>query len=78
LFNASFVDDIRRTLRSDGFLNVATDHEEYFQQMQTVMLPVKELAVCPVVSLPVEAQTDFEKEFLAAGKPIHRGRWQKR
>jgi tRNA G46 methylase TrmB len=78
LFNASFVDDIRRTLRSDGFLNVATDHEEYFQQMQTVMLPVKEFAACPVVSLPVEAQTDFEKEFLAAGKPIHRGRWRKR
>jgi tRNA (guanine-N7-)-methyltransferase len=78
LFNAVFAGDVLRTLRPGGFLNVATDHEEYFRQIQAVMLPVKECAVCPVVSLPVEAQTDFEKEFLAAGTPIHRGRWQKR
>lgn len=77
LFNASFAADLLRTLQPGGVVNVATDHEEYFQQVQSVLRPVVEFQSVPVVVLPVEAQTDFEREFLAAGKPIHRGRWVK-
>lgn len=77
LFNAAFVSDLRRTLRAAGTVSVATDHEPYFRQMETVMAGDDGFAPIGVEELPVDAQTEFEKEFVTAGKPIWRARWQK-
>jgi tRNA (guanine-N7-)-methyltransferase len=78
LFNVAFAGELLRTLVPGGKLNVATDHEGYFEQMRSVMQGRPEFVACPVLPLPVEAQTDFEQEFLAASQTIHRARWQKR
>lgn len=75
LFNPVFVRELHRTLRPDGAVNVATDHAEYFEQIELVMTESGVFTRAVTESLPEEAQTDFEREFLDAGKPICRGRW---
>jgi len=76
LINPAFALELQRTLLPAGCLHVATDHEEYFRQMEAVMAGNPAFAREQPESLPVEAQTDFEREFLAAGKPVHRARWR--
>ena len=78
LFNAAFVNDLRRTLRAGGVVNVATDHEVYFQQIESMMAKCGLIRRMEVEALPEEARTDFELEFLAEGKRICRGRWARK
>jgi len=62
----------------DSAVNCATDHEEYFEWIQRAFEGSGRFAEADPVVLPPEAQTDFEKEFVAAGKQVHRCRWLKR
>jgi tRNA (guanine-N7-)-methyltransferase len=77
LFSTGFVSDLHRTLRPAGTVSAATDHEPYFRQIEAVMAGNRGFTPLPVEDLPAEAQTEFEKEFVAAGKPIWRARWGK-
>jgi len=78
LINASFLSDVHRTLATDGVVNCATDHGEYFDWIQGEFQKNGQFAAKETEVLPPEAWTDFERDFLAAGKRVYRCRWQKR
>jgi tRNA (guanine-N7-)-methyltransferase len=88
LFQPPFVEQLHRTLvgrvtsrgaasgdaaYSSGMINVATDDEDYFVQIRKVM--AERFTETPPKVLPAEAMTEFEKIFVAAGKPIGRARY---
>jgi tRNA (guanine-N7-)-methyltransferase len=77
LFTPAFVADLRRTLQPGGAVNVATDQEDYFREIGTLMRESGFFVAEPPLSLPDEARTEFEREFLTTGKPVFRGRWKK-
>jgi tRNA (guanine-N7-)-methyltransferase len=78
LISADFLVDMHRTMTPDGAVNSATDHKEYFEWIQRAFEGSARFTEVDPVVLPPEAQTDFEKEFVAAGKPVYRCRWLKR
>ena len=75
LFQPAFVEALYRTLQPGGAVNVATDHLEYFAQMQKVMGASGRFRETAADGLPAEAQTEFEKIFLAQGKSIGRAKF---
>jgi tRNA (guanine-N7-)-methyltransferase len=77
LVNTEFAGHLARTLRPGGVVNVATDDENYFQQIQKVMTQSGRFMSEPPAVLPEEACTEFEMVFRAQGVPIHRSRWMK-
>lgn len=77
LFTPEFVADLHRTLRADGTVNIATDFEMYFAQIQGEMMKSRGFTESESPVLPAEAKTDFEREFLAAGKTIFRSHWER-
>jgi tRNA (guanine-N7-)-methyltransferase len=77
LISASFLADVRRTLADGGNINCATDHEEYFVWIQREFQKDGGFVKAEPVSLPEEARTDFERKFVAAGRHVYRGRWQR-
>jgi tRNA (guanine-N7-)-methyltransferase len=78
LISPDFLVDVHRSMTSDGAINCATDHEEYFEWIQQAFKGSARFAEAEPTILPPEAQTDFEKEFVAAGKQVYRSRWLKR
>ena len=77
LFSPAFIADLRRTLQPGGAVNVATDHEDYFQEITALMGKSGVFVLGSPLSLPDEARTEFEREFLGAGTPVFRGRWKR-
>lgn len=75
LFNATLVNELWRTLKTGGNVNVATDHAEYAGQIERVFSESGRFKRVEVEPLPEEARTEFELEFLAEGKEICRSRW---
>jgi tRNA (guanine-N7-)-methyltransferase len=75
LFRPSFVCQLRRTLKPDGEVHFATDSADYLAEVRQVMTARRDFTEAPAAELPEEARTDFEREFLAAGKHIHRCRF---
>jgi tRNA (guanine-N7-)-methyltransferase len=78
LISPDFLTHVRRTLTFDGAVNCATDHADYFEHIQRTFRTSARFEEAEAVALPVEAQTDFEKEFVAAGKQVYRCRWLKK
>jgi len=78
LISSDFLTETHRTLANDGAVNCATDHAEYFEWIQLAFRNSGRFAESAPLVFPPEAQTDFEKEFVAAGKQVHRCRWLKR
>jgi tRNA (guanine-N7-)-methyltransferase len=78
LISPGFLVDLHRTMTADSAVNCATDHGEYFEWIQRAFEGSGWFTEAEPVVLPPEAQTDFEKKFVAAGKPVHRCRWLKR
>lgn len=76
LIQGPFVLDMHRTLLPGGVVNLATDSEDYFGQMNRVMVQSGKYTAEPFEPLPEEARTDFERDFIAAGKPIYRARYR--
>lgn len=72
LFQPALVADLHRTLEEGGVVHIATDAAEYFEQIQQVMSQSGGFKSRPPEALPEEAQTDFEREFIAEGKAIYR------
>ena len=75
LFQPAFVLELHRTLRPGGAVNVATDDLDYFAQMQKVMGGSGRFRETAATVLPIEAQTEFEKIFLAKGRSIGRAKF---
>ena len=75
LFQPAFVADLVRTLTPGGAVNVATDDLDYFAQIQKVMRGSGRFRETAAAVLPVEAQTEFEKIFLAQGRQIGRAKF---
>ncbi len=78
LISPDFLADLHRTMTPDGAVNCATDHAEYFEWIQRAFEGSARFTEADPLVLPPEARTDFEKEFVAAGKPVHRCRWLRR
>lgn len=72
LFQPAFVADLHRTLSPGGAVHFATDSADYFAEVRQVMTGRGEFMETAPPVLPEEARTDFEREFLAAGKSIYR------
>ena len=77
LISVSFLSDLDRTLQDGGVVNCATDHEEYFQLIQKEFEATARLIEARPEIFHSEVRTDFEREFLAAGKQVYRCRWIK-
>lgn len=75
LFQPAFVAELHRTLTPGGAVNAATDDLDYFAHIQRVMRESGQFRETPAPALPVEAQTEFEKIFLAQGKLIGRAKF---
>jgi tRNA (guanine-N7-)-methyltransferase len=78
LFTIAFVRDLHRTLQSSGAVHIATDFEDYFAQIQGVMRESNGFFEVSPASMPEAAKTDYEREFLAAGRAVFRSRWDTR
>ncbi|MCX7887918.1 MAG: tRNA (guanosine(46)-N7)-methyltransferase TrmB [Verrucomicrobiae bacterium] len=74
LFRPEFVVELERTLVQGGEVHLATDDAAYFEQIRALMGGFELL---PPLTWPAEAQTEFERIFLARGQPIYRARWRK-
>ncbi len=77
LIAAPFLADVHRTLAAGGIVNCATDHQEYFEWIQREFQKSGGFIKEEPVPLPEEAQTDFERKFIVAGKEVYRSRWRK-
>ena len=79
LIQADFLHAVRRVLRDDGEFLFMTDHEEYHEWARE-----KIDATGVFESLPWEedtffhAKTDFQRQWEAEGKTMHRQRFRKR
>ena len=78
LFQPAFVSDLHRMLTADGEVHFATDSAEYAAEVRRAMTMRGEFTEAEPPILPDEAQTDFEREFRAAQKPIYRARFLRR
>jgi tRNA (guanine-N7-)-methyltransferase len=79
VFNEALVAAIARGLESRGELQVATDVEEYFEVIQTLIAAEPSLteALAPVARVPahnLDYLTNFERKFRIEGRPIFRAR----
>lgn len=77
LFSSDFVTDMVRTLQIGGYVNVATDSEDYYVWIRDVMGGGGSFREEPATLFPAAARTEFERVFLAAAKPVLRSRWTK-
>ena len=64
-----------RTLKSGGTMNIATDHLDYFEQMQRVLLNPKVKELCEIDFVRAAgakdgemAGTNFERKYLVEGR----------
>jgi tRNA (guanine-N7-)-methyltransferase len=71
IVTATFLKLIHRALKPHGMLRIATDHPDYFGQIQKVVAaePGAFAGVDEHLDLP---ETRFEQRFRAAGRPIYR------
>jgi tRNA (guanine-N7-)-methyltransferase len=71
IFTKEFLNSIHCALERNGILRIATDHLDYFQQINKTALAEPGFAAVnrEEIDLP---QTRFETRFRAAGHPIYR------
>ena len=77
--NQDFLSALARTLTPDsGKLYIATDHEEYFQEIQERLagLPVLH-PVATDVSIDQDIATNFEMKYVSEGRSIYRAVYEK-
>ncbi len=77
--DAEFLQGLERVLKPDGEFLLKTDDLPYFKNALEVMATHSAFTK---LDWPDDAffyaQTDFERQWLALGKPIHRARWRRR
>jgi tRNA (guanine-N7-)-methyltransferase len=75
LVTAELLEELHRTLLKSGLVWVATDHQEYFSQIQEVF------AACPLfheefTDLPPPQLTHFEIKYTLQQRPIYRAAYR--
>jgi tRNA (guanine-N7-)-methyltransferase len=83
VFTESLVDAVVRSLEPDGELHVATDVEEYFDLIRTLIAAERRLAELPLgpVKEPeheLDYLSNFERKFRIEGRLIFRASYRKR
>jgi tRNA (guanine-N7-)-methyltransferase len=68
LIQKPFLDHIERILIPAGRLQVVTDHQDYFQQIQEV---VRASRLKEVEFAPTEVGTNFERKYRRQGRPFY-------
>jgi tRNA (guanine-N7-)-methyltransferase len=77
LMSTAFLSSLHRTLGNGGAVNCATDHEEYYRWIQGEFCKAGGFTEIEPDIPGEETRTDFEREFLAAGKQVYRCCWVK-
>lgn len=82
VFTGSLVEAIARGLEPEGVLHVATDVEEYFEVIRSLVAaePILVEIPAPVVREPeheFDYLTNFERKFRIEGRAIHRASYRK-
>lgn len=80
VFSAEFLRAVARALIPAGILRVATDHADYFSEMESIWTEMDAFQVESEKTDPVGSSfaTTFEKRFHANGARIHRALLRKR
>ncbi len=60
LFNPRFIDALHRTLQPDGSVHIATDHQEYFQEISAILRNDPRFAEIAPFQPTLAERTDFE------------------
>lgn len=71
IVTTAFLDSIHRALTAEGFLRIATDQSDYFNEIQRLLREHSGFTIVDAeeIALPM---TKFERRFVGAGAPIHR------
>ena len=72
LVQPGFMTLIHRTLEPGGVIHIATDHADYFQHIQRVVLADSRFSSVSPFEPPESEKTDFERLFTAKGAPVFR------
>jgi len=72
LFTAEFMDSLDRALLPGGLLHVATDHQDYFEEIQALLGSDARFEQTSTFVPLEEERTDFEVIFLTQEQPIGR------
>jgi len=70
LFSPLFLDALWMRLESGGVIQIATDHQEYYQEIKKTFATSPRFKEVPAMTRLEEEQTDFEQLFLKQGLPI--------
>lgn len=70
LFSPLFLDVLWMRLEEGGIIQIATDHQEYCQEIRRVFAASTRFREIPAMTRAEEEQTDFEQLFLKQGLPI--------
>lgn len=76
LFTSDFASEVARVLETSGTLEFATDVEDYFRNTLELVGQLPQLRMLPEARLENSVPTNFERKYLAEGRPIHRARFQ--
>jgi tRNA (guanine-N7-)-methyltransferase len=82
-FQPAIIDHLARTLKSDGRLHIATDHEEYWRVIEPLLDGHPAFSRLPGFGgdgfpLPSDAPlTNFESKYVNEGRGQHRGSWRR-
>ena len=70
LFSPLFLDALWMRLEVGGTIQVATDHQDYFEAIRKQFLPSPRFREIPPMTRGEDEQTDFEQVFLSQGLPV--------
>ncbi|MDO9540886.1 MAG: tRNA (guanosine(46)-N7)-methyltransferase TrmB [Kiritimatiellia bacterium] len=72
LFDANFLNALQRTLRAEGKIHIATDHQDYFSIIRNILTADRRFAESDPFLPAEDERTNFELIFLGQNKPIGR------
>ena len=78
LFNQDFLNAAHRTLAQAGTIHVATDHQQYFEQIQEILNADSRFLEVDAMVLSEKERTNFEIQFTKKGIQILRCSFTKR
>jgi len=78
LFNADFLDTLHLGMKPGGCIHAATDHLEYFENIDKLFSADSRFERIPTFAPSEEERTDFERQFMGQGLQIGRGSYRKR
>jgi tRNA (guanine-N7-)-methyltransferase len=72
IMTPEFLESVAVALTSDGCFHIATDQQDYFEEMERLVEAGHQLRRERASTLTNLPRTTFEKRFVAAGAPIYR------